>query len=626
MSEDIKQESVFQDSIEFETIRSVVVGQNYQRSFNFEHQIDFEKRQAEFSFSSEHPVDRGRYFEVLGHNEDEIDTSALLRAPLLQEHDRKLILGTIENFTLKDGKMRSLARFAPTSLGEDALKMVRDGIFHQVSVGYRVLDMKKVDQKDGKPVMRLRWQPYENSLVAIAADPTVGIGRSANLESSVNSEGTIKMEKTRMEDIKKDTVETTVVRELKDPEIERRDQILELGVRNGYAEDAQRFIYDKKPAAEFYKFVSDKISQKQVEATRTVTPEITFSNKERQRYNLAEAIRSLASDNPQKAAPFEWGISQEVNKTYGTSTRELTIPWAFTNTRVDAGTVTYTTEGANWVPTQLDTTQTISPLGNRLVLTKLGVTEITGPKAVYTIPKILTGPEAKIPASENADYDQTNATGDLLTLTPHRLRTYFTISDDLSFMSPMAIQQLIINEGYKDMARKIQDGALNGGGSTAVTGLLNLAINDGNLSSTGVITFADIVNLETLCATDNADDFAQLAYLTSSKVRGYCKGHLKTSPSTEFMWVDNPLAPGEGQLNGRRALTTNTLSDTSYSKLIYGAWENMIIVYFGPGITMKMDTMSKIQTGEVGIAMSVLYDVGVKYLNAFASCENISGI
>lgn len=145
--------------------------------------MDEEKRTIELSFSSEHPVERWFGVEILDHSPSSVDLSRLnAGAPLLVNHDTRAQCGVVERAEVREGKGYAKVRFSRSACGEEIFQDVKDGIRRLVSVGYRLMDNKLVEQSEveGKETYRFkRWQPYEVSIVPVPADPTVGVGRGA---------------------------------------------------------------------------------------------------------------------------------------------------------------------------------------------------------------------------------------------------------------------------------------------------------------------------------------------------------------------------------------------------------------------------------------------------------------
>ena len=152
--------------------------------------IDENNRLVRLSFSSEEPVTRASFFsdpwiEVLGHNDGEVDLERLNNsAPLLYNHDRTERdnrIGVVERAWLENGRGYAEVRLSKRAEVEGIWQDVRDGILRNVSVSYRInertLETEHKDKPDQYRVVS--WTPMEISLVDIPADPTVGVGRSA---------------------------------------------------------------------------------------------------------------------------------------------------------------------------------------------------------------------------------------------------------------------------------------------------------------------------------------------------------------------------------------------------------------------------------------------------------------
>ncbi|MFQ1711909.1 phage major capsid protein [Aeromonas veronii] len=148
--------------------------------------IDKEARTVELSFSSEtEGVERWFGIEILGHEAGECDLARLNnKAPLLWMHDWDDQRGVIEQGTARidqDKKGRCKVRFSRSEDGETLFQDVADDIVTKVSVGYFVNGLRLVEERDGVDVFRVSWTPYEVSLVSVAADDDVGVGRSLEI-------------------------------------------------------------------------------------------------------------------------------------------------------------------------------------------------------------------------------------------------------------------------------------------------------------------------------------------------------------------------------------------------------------------------------------------------------------
>lgn len=163
-----------------EQIRAVC-GQKVERLFTVDREsVDAEKRTAWLSIASEEPYERWWGVEVLDMGKRSIRDKRLRSgAPLLVGHDAADQVGVVEDVEISaDRRLRILARFGKSARAEEIWQDVLDGIRRNTSVGYVIHDMVLEKQEEGQNTYRVTdWEPYEGSLVAVPADPTVGVGR-----------------------------------------------------------------------------------------------------------------------------------------------------------------------------------------------------------------------------------------------------------------------------------------------------------------------------------------------------------------------------------------------------------------------------------------------------------------
>lgn len=164
------------------------------RSFSLDTRaVDMDARTVEVAFSSEQPVDRGTYVEVLDHAPGSINLDRLRDGgPVLIDHSNSIRdqVGVIESvITGSDSVNRGRFRFGKSALSEEILQGIGDGIITKVSVGYMVDDVigQTRDEAVGKDIYRFSWTPFEVSFVAIPADNSVGVGRSFNDDEEVTT-------------------------------------------------------------------------------------------------------------------------------------------------------------------------------------------------------------------------------------------------------------------------------------------------------------------------------------------------------------------------------------------------------------------------------------------------------
>jgi HK97 family phage major capsid protein len=145
------------------------------------------------SFSSDTPVKRNTWmgywwYEVLNHDRSAVDTGRLEQGiSVLVNHDPDQRAGLLKNGAIEKGKGRGDIKFNTTDFGKSVRQEVEDGTLPYISVGYRVNEMNRaadINSADDEDEDYLgtysvdRWEPLEVSLVAVPADPSVGVGRS----------------------------------------------------------------------------------------------------------------------------------------------------------------------------------------------------------------------------------------------------------------------------------------------------------------------------------------------------------------------------------------------------------------------------------------------------------------
>lgn len=172
---------------------------NYCRETTIDH-VDTDSRTVELSFSSETPY--GRWFgdEILCHDEECINLERFNNGlgTVLFNHDRDAVVGHIEKVWLDDNRGKALVRFDTDEQSETIFQKVQSGTLQGVSVGYAINRYEVLEDEDtkstngrfnGPAYVVTDWEPLEISIVSVPADPTVGVGRSAEeIHTSIDTQ------------------------------------------------------------------------------------------------------------------------------------------------------------------------------------------------------------------------------------------------------------------------------------------------------------------------------------------------------------------------------------------------------------------------------------------------------
>lgn len=133
----------------------------------------------EFSFASTHPVDRNYFLEVLrmeGLDDSRVKSGV---CPFLLNHDTGLILGRILEVWQAGNTLRCVAEVGTTPTAKEYGPDVLAGLLRGVSCRYKILDARTSIDAEGRDVLEVRqWELLEILVASVAADPSVGIGRS----------------------------------------------------------------------------------------------------------------------------------------------------------------------------------------------------------------------------------------------------------------------------------------------------------------------------------------------------------------------------------------------------------------------------------------------------------------
>lgn len=127
--------------------------------------------------STEYPVPRDGYHEILLHHPSAIDLSRA-PLPLIEQHGHQYLnIGIVENVRIEGRTLRGDVVFGQSDRANEVWPDVKAGIVRNLSVGYLVVEQLA----DGATVRVTRWQPFEVSLVSVPADPGAGLYRSISM-------------------------------------------------------------------------------------------------------------------------------------------------------------------------------------------------------------------------------------------------------------------------------------------------------------------------------------------------------------------------------------------------------------------------------------------------------------
>ncbi|WP_429139242.1 phage major capsid protein [Aeromonas veronii] len=629
--------------------------------------IDKEARTVELSFSSEtESVERWFGIEILGHEAGECDLTRLNnKAPLLWMHDWDDQRGVIEQGTARidqDKKGRCKVRFSRSEDGEKLFQDVADDIVTKVSVGYFVNGLRLVEERDGVDVFRVSWTPYEVSLVSVAADDDVGVGRSLEIpqedgkrrigETAITESGATakdstteevrKMEKT-LRDGKGNLVRALVDAEGKILEVlevleeagadvraaqnnaakaerERTASILQMGTQYDCRELAEKAVAAGDTVDAFRAAVLDHINTRGAKkpagqpaqpSQRSGTPlsemqsaDIGLTDQEVRNYSIFRAVRALqpnATRADREAAAFELECSEAAQRQLGKTAQGILIPQDVLNSRAfNAGGAANTPTGAQSGQNLVDTTF----MGGSFIEMLRNRTTIM--RLATTMVGLVgnvdiprqTGGATAYWLGEGEDAQEGTPTIGQLELSPKTLGAYTDITRRLLMQSSMDAEGIVRRDLVNAMAQAIDYAGYYGSGAG------NQPRGIKNYTGINAVDFAALwptyAELVAMESEIAADnaDIGQMGYIGNARFRGNCKSTAKFGTGTEATIWE----PGN-TVNGYQCEISNQIAQ---GDVFFGNFADMLIGMWG-GLDLTVDPYSLSKSG--GLRIVVFQDV-----------------
>jgi len=566
--------------------------------------VNEEMRTVQIAVSSEEPVERSFGTEILDHNDRSIDLSFARSGtmPLLLDHDPRQQIGVVENVDL-DGsarRLRATVRFGRNGLAKEVFDDVVDGIRSNISVGYHVNSMVE----DGEASYRVNnWLPMEVSVVSIPADRTVGVGRSAAEAPPAKPKTETRNEvKTMTEEVKVDV--EAVRADAARAAAKDTAEMYRLAAKHSKRDMADKAVAEGRTLAEFRGELLEAIGNQPLD-----TQEIGLTKSEVRDFSLMKAVRAMANPtdrNAQRDAEFEFEASREAAQRAGIDPQGLYLPhdvlrsWnqRDLNTSNDSALVAEAYRGGDF----------IDVLRNASSVMQAGATMLTGLSGDVKIPKKTAASSGAWIATEGGASTESEPTFGQVTMSPKTVGAFTDITRLMMMQSSLDIENLVRNDLSTGIALAIDNGALQGSGSSGQpTGIKNTSGINAPTSFAAVNpTWAEVVAMETAVAEDNAL-MGNLAYILPASMLGALKTTAKDTGSGLFVADGN-------QLNGYNAIVSNQVTA---GDLYFGNFADLLIGMYG-GLDITVDPYTASTSGTVRIVALQTCDVAVRHAVSFA--------
>lgn len=591
------------------------------------------------SLASEYPVDRGGYIEVLDVTTGAVDLArAVDGLPLLSDHSRTR-LGRIHALRVQAGKLRGRLRFFDTPAGREARAEV-DGGHREVSVGYEVLKT----ENSGETLRVTRWRPYEGSIVAVPADPTVGINRSIHEGKTMSTT----QSNTTADGAGGDASDMTRAhrraagRQAAD-ETERVASIARLArafPKHLKPHDIADAIENGTSLDKFQDMIFSRMETGFTDATTVPGPGyIRHAGDPESRFGDFSMTRAIAANvdpaTHMRTAGMELELSRELQRRGGIQSPGIMVPMEVmfpTTGRRDL--LAGSGSGAGLVQTTVMPVY-VEALRQRSVVLSMGATlmpNLTGPMEL---------PRQTVTSSvgwkaEDGSLDETQPVFAPVTLSPKRVGGFVEISRRLQMTSVFASDQMLQQDLSRSCMSELDRVSLGGAEADALipkgvrwTAGIGAVIGGANGAT---LTWGHILDLEK--SVDDLNGLQSLqncGYVINPGTRSYLKRTARHATLSLGMIMGDTANDelGFNVLNGYRCGVTakqpgNLVkgSGTALSLMTFGDWSQLIIGVFGGGVEVLVDPYTLAPSGLIRITANLYADIGIRQPGSFATMED----
>lgn len=639
---------------------TVQLGPQFREATFDRSKIDLKARTAEMTFSSTLPYQRYWGTEILDHSTGAMDLSRLNNGgALLVNHDWADQVGVIEK-AWNDGKNgRATVRFSRSTRGQEMLQDVQDGIRSLVSVGYQIDEMRLESTKgDTETYLVEKWTPYEVSLVAVPADPSVGIGRESEqgpmyavrvhrpASATPPPKGIPPKEKTMdiqvldnaqagaSAETQPGAITADTARKL---EQARTSALARLGEQHGIdARTIRGWIDTDLTVDQAAEKVLAVLEERGKQPEKTAISALGMSQSEVQGYSIIRMAEAVATQNYKKAG-LEVEAHQTIAKRLGkmdNDPRKFFVPLevqqrnvAFqdpTNqaraldllaSKTGRRDLTVATGSAGGFLVQTTNVGFIEILRNISVAFAMGARRLGGLRDAVTVPRQTGAATAYWLANEATNITESQQTIGQLTLTPKNVGAYTEISRQLTLQSSPDAESLVMTDLAAVVALAVDVASLNGSGASGQpTGIINTA-GIGSVSGTS-LAYAGMLNHQAAVAGANVNP-VRGGYVTTPTVAALLAQRVK------FTSTASPLWDGSIWMANACGFQGMSSQQVPASNLIFGDWDKLLIAEWGV-LEVEINPYAGFTAGIIGVRAMYTVDIGVRYAGAFSLSTSVT--
>lgn len=600
--------------------------------------VDEESRIVELSFSSEFEVERWGWVETLGHNDGECDLGRINdKGPFLSDHNWSDQRGAIQKAWLQGGRGHAQIKLSRNPLGQQLLMDIQDDIRVNVSVGYRIHEAVLVKRESDLEYYRVtRWEPLEISSVSVPADPTVGFGRSGNLNTNpVMIKEAIKMDplenketpapastRSSVPDPANPTITPAPVRQAAPVKSGPTDaqRIAEAAEQYGATALGNKHIRTGSSYDDFQRELMGELHSKRSDPkTESTLIDLDLPTADLKRYSVIGALRAAATGNFKKAG-LEREVSNAIATRNGEDAQGLYLSYEAMGYKLRQQQMRQNMSrmqsaggaglGAELVADELHSEMFIDALRAKAVLGGLGARFMSGLVGNLDIPKKISSASFYWVA-EDGNPSVSDVGFGAVQMSPKTIATAVELTRRLMIQSTPDIEMLVLNDILDGLALGIDyAGLLGSGTANQPLGLMNTS-GIGAITLSATPTWLQMIELETDIAEANADANG-IANVMRPSMAGELKGTEKSVGSARYLMED-------GRINGYPSATTtqmpvNSILSGDFSQLMVGMWGALDVV---------PDKSTKASSGGLVMRMFQDMDVAARHAQAFTLAQKV---
>jgi HK97 family phage major capsid protein/HK97 family phage prohead protease len=591
-----------------------------------------------FPASSEAPVDRWFGTEVLRHDDKSIRMDRLNAgaAPLLFNHDWNDPVGMVDGARVKDGRLYVEAHFFDTERAREVAAMV-DGGMRNVSIGYELYEV--VEDTKTNRYTATDWGVLEVSFATVPADPSVGVGRSADADTkpvrvtreqpqaTIPAAAAATTRSAAMADPIITAAPTADPVSKLDPlqvEKDRRTAIgnlcrankIDSRIEDQWVRDGVRL---EEVAGKILEVVEDR-----GRGNPTAMSDLGLTRAETTRFSLFRAIRAMRTPTHDNvaAAAYEMECSRALaKKLQRDDSGSIFIPGEVLQRPLGAEAATRamaTTPGSKGgYLVNVENMGFIDILRNRSVTMRMGARRLSGLTGNVVFPRQTGKVSVTWQGGEGTSVTAADQALGQLSMTPKTAIAITDVSEQLLRQATPSAEAFVMADLAADIAIDGVDyTAINGTGGAQPLGIKNTTgITSGQDAATA--TYAKVLAFVSTAGGSNAIR-GNPGFVTNTAGAAVLMQRQRFTSTDTPLWTGNML---DGQCVGFNAMSSEQLAS---GNLIFGSWDEVVIGEWGV-LELAMDNGgTRFNQAQVGIRAMWMVDVLVRYPQAFVVSVNLS--